>query len=995
MSSPSNKLVVMDMAKGLENDRTAFNIANDAFPTLQNAYLWRGRCLRKRGTALLGQLEREVELEATPGAGVPAEIQDFPLINGINNLLQPYNIYMDVTYAVYSLGALSPLNNLAGAITGASKASQAVITVNNTFSVGQIVTISGVLGMTQLNGNSYLITAASSTHITIYVNSTGFTTYTSGGKATPNAFIPSIVPGTVSLSVGGNIYTDPAANGILVGAPSGTGTINYNSGALVITGGGTDTVTGTFNYYPSLPVMGLEDFDIGLINQPVLLALDTSFSYQFDQLTNTFYDTTFYKNTKIPFEWNGANYQQFNSTNYLGITTVDLSVSKTGCLWVTNGNPGFHFLNGTYVSGSGTMAITFTFSSQTVAFSTLVVGDVLWFNEWSTASALNGISGTVSSITDAATGTYVVTFAINITFSGGAGTGIAQMMTNFLPNQDGIRWYDGDPTTQTYFGWVNFAPPLSAYTSGAIGNIFYIVGADIIIPFKQTLMLAGVYIATATTAPIYYPNRTYWSQQGTPFYSNPLPYALSQTGQQPFVKAWYTQVGFGGFLPAPIDQEIITVAPNNDVLIFGFESQQLKFIYTFDSSFPFVFQTINSELGSQNTFSAVVLHAGVLSIGDYGILMTTENSCQRIDLQIPDAVFDVSVRNNNNYRVCAARDFRNEWVYFTYCPGTNEFGTGTQSTPFPSQTLLYNYRENSWAVFKENYTTYGSFRRTTSRSWAQLGEIYGTWSDWNDPWNFGGNQAFFPNVAGGNQNGFVMLKGIGTNEDPSQYIAAITNATMTINAPNHCLINNDFIEISGATGMAFLDLYGNPVLYNIFQISVIDNNNFTIFSPTLNSITGTYVGGGVYSVLAVPFIQTKQFPMFWQHGRQMRAGIQKFLFQTTVMDQTMNSSIPQITLDVYSSQNADTPDNDPSTNSYLVASNIILTTAEPNLYGSDNVYQLGQAQTWHRISNSFNGDSIQFGVTLSDDQMFDGSINSKEIVLHAIMVDLHPGPILA
>ena len=52
------KLIVGPVNKGLRNDRTPFVIDNDSFPTLVNAYQWRGRIKRKRGTALLTRLTR-------------------------------------------------------------------------------------------------------------------------------------------------------------------------------------------------------------------------------------------------------------------------------------------------------------------------------------------------------------------------------------------------------------------------------------------------------------------------------------------------------------------------------------------------------------------------------------------------------------------------------------------------------------------------------------------------------------------------------------------------------------------------------------------------------------------------------------------------------------------------------------------------------------------------------------------------------------------------
>lgn len=67
-------------------------------------------------------------------------------------------------------------------ITGISKASSAVVTVgSHTFVIGDSVLISGVVGMTQINGLRALVTAISGTTISLAINSTGFSDYTSGG----------------------------------------------------------------------------------------------------------------------------------------------------------------------------------------------------------------------------------------------------------------------------------------------------------------------------------------------------------------------------------------------------------------------------------------------------------------------------------------------------------------------------------------------------------------------------------------------------------------------------------------------------------------------------------------------------------------------------------------------------------------------------------------------------------------------------------------------
>ena len=68
----TQSLLIGNFAGGFENDRKPFVINNDSFPVLNNAYVWRGRILKKRGTTQLGRLQvnlTSISLGNTSGAG--------------------------------------------------------------------------------------------------------------------------------------------------------------------------------------------------------------------------------------------------------------------------------------------------------------------------------------------------------------------------------------------------------------------------------------------------------------------------------------------------------------------------------------------------------------------------------------------------------------------------------------------------------------------------------------------------------------------------------------------------------------------------------------------------------------------------------------------------------------------------------------------------------------------------------------------------------------
>ena len=115
------KLVVGPFNRGLRNDVTPFNIDNDSFPTLINAYQWRGRIKRKRGTTQLGRLRRYVG--ATDGSG-NASITLYPIPEtGLSQYVCGTDIFQDTGSATVPAPLLSnssataTLNRSTGVLT--------------------------------------------------------------------------------------------------------------------------------------------------------------------------------------------------------------------------------------------------------------------------------------------------------------------------------------------------------------------------------------------------------------------------------------------------------------------------------------------------------------------------------------------------------------------------------------------------------------------------------------------------------------------------------------------------------------------------------------------------------------------------------------------------------------------------------------------------------------------------------------------------------------
>ncbi|MCX5875312.1 MAG: DUF2460 domain-containing protein [Deltaproteobacteria bacterium] len=103
---------------------------------------------------------------------------------------------VDTTTGKITFGAKS------ATITGISKAAAAVVSfTSHPFLVGESVYFSGVVGMTQINALRGLITATTSTTITVAINSTAFSVWTSGGTAVTTPQAAEVVTGGCEFDI--------------------------------------------------------------------------------------------------------------------------------------------------------------------------------------------------------------------------------------------------------------------------------------------------------------------------------------------------------------------------------------------------------------------------------------------------------------------------------------------------------------------------------------------------------------------------------------------------------------------------------------------------------------------------------------------------------------------------------------------------------------------------------------------------------------------------
>jgi len=501
----------------------------------------------------------------------------------------------------------------------------------------------------------------------------------------------------------------------------------------------------------------------------------------------------------------------------------------------------------------------------------------------------------------------------------------------------------GDPIRYTNgVTWTNFAP-----TIDASGNL--LTQALCILPFRGRLVVFNTFEGMSQAGSVNYPQRIRWAAIGNP---------LTAT-------AWRDdERGQGGFLDIPTNESITSVGFVRDNLVIYCSRSTWQLRYTGRSIAPFQIEKVNSELGAEGTFSTVQFDTSLVGIGDKGIVECDSFKSNRIDIKIPDLVFQFNdstegmETDSGTERIQAVRDFVNRLAYWTY-----PYQAGTPyPIIYPNRRLVYNYENDSWAIFTDSLTALGTFIASSGRTW-QNTQI--PWDQANFPWT--NRQISTPDIIGGNQQGFVEYLDSKVSNDVSLFITGITGNTTTptqITSPNHNLVEDQVIQISGITGTTFQDLNNG-----IFGISIVDGNNFLLYvydsstqdftTPQLDA-SQTYNGGGQIAVRDGFYIQSKKFN-FLDDGESIQMG-----YIDILMDSTLSGAISMNVLMNYNETdpvNIKPQNEDPDTSQSNTFFNSIVPTSNPN---SDGV---SGTKYWQRIYCPTRGNFITIVYTLSYAQL--------------------------
>jgi len=535
---------------------------------------------------------------------------------------------------------------------------------------------------------------------------------------------------------------------------------------------------------------------------------------------------------------------------------------------------------------------------------------------------------------------------------------------------DGMWQWDGA-------AWTTFIPQFRVNANAALSVVNT---ARIILPFKDRLILLNTIETDAAGNPHTYQNRCRYSRNGTPDTTHPSIAWLEKD-----------EVGYvgAGWIEAPTEEEIIAAEFIKDRLIVFFERSTWELAYTGNQTRPFVWQKINTELGSESPRSAVPFDKVIITVGTTGIHACSGSNVERIDEEIKDEVFNISNQNSGPFRVAGVRDYTKELVYWTFPSIEN----GKFAEIYPNKVLVFNYKEGTWALNDDSITAWGYFEQQVAPTW---GTSFGIWGANTNTWVSGIVNPQPIQIIAGNQQGYVFLvdTGLARNAGVMQIAnVAFAAPVVELTVVNHNIKNGDFVKIENCQGSVEInDLVAEAIVVDVDTIELNANN--------IAAITA-YTGLGTVALVSRINILTKQFNPYVKEGMNVDLDRVDFAVQRTGLDSNNNAGpildAGQISVGFASS----TTSIDLAHDANVTGTSVIDGQLKLDTYAYDNFYPLEAAQRllWHPVYFQASGEFIQIGLFYSDNIISSESLDNaglpadiveKDITIEGIMLYMSP-----
>lgn len=588
-----------------------------------------------------------------------------------------------------------------------------------------------------------------------------------------------IVPGSFRPSDGVESFTDDGL-GVLTGSAGGSGTINYVSGAWTLDFNA-NVVANTnifVNYQPNVarPIMGLKTWVNEANGNESLLAFDTRRAALYNNSTNSFDPI--------------ANIVQILWVGDGATTSISFTTGWTAVAPYTNVFAPFSvsITDGTSTiidNGAGALSASGNFAAGgTVNYATGVV--LLNF--------------TVAPAT-------TVTITMTVKLVGDYFTGTSSNFFNAI-NWLGLLYITNNSDPITTFDGTNLArPPFPITVAHKVAFINDIARALDVDVYKNRFLVQR---PTLVGAPNPEGQSIRWSQ-----INNPTNLAADFSGN-------------GGELSAPTDDFMQSSEFLRDQLIVLFTKTTWTFRFTGSDFAPFVWNKINSSKSTNAPYGTIDYDERVTAMGAKGLIACDGVNVQRYDLSVIDQFLDI---NQNRFFQCYGLRFdtiNQSWMLYPDAQNNSSLST---------RILVYNFLENTWAVYELPLSCLGLYYVTTDKTWADFAPSSATPTSWNQAefqWGSYVTQGLAPTLLGGSlSGGFVYLMNYGEADYP-----ASNDTPVAIEASLTSTRWNPFVGEGERVQFGYIDVYyeiNNPCVLDL--TFYVDNSSEPALTRTL-TLTG-------------------------------------------------------------------------------------------------------------------------------------------------------------
>ena len=607
-----------------------------------------------------------------------------------------------------------------------------------------------------------------------------------------------ISPGSFHPTNGTESFTDNGL-GTLTGSAGGTGSINYTTGvwSLNFNAAVASGVLITASYIPQTmvgrPIMGIKTWTNEVTGLQTLIVCDTRRAMVYNTVSSTFVPLNSFSQTLAS---NGTTTAITFNTGFVASAPYasslsPFSVSITSGVDVINDNGAGVFLHNGNALPDGT-----NFNAATVNYSTGVI---------SITYAVAPATTVQTVITATLTGDY---FTGNFSkFFNSTNWNELLYLTN---NSDPITVYDGS----TFPGTLS-RPPFSI-TLANVGTFTNNIGSCLDVDiYKNRLIVQYPTVINAGTAqngP--YPQSFFWSQQNVP-----TNLAADVSGN-------------GGALEAATSDSIASSEFLRDQMIVFFKNTTWIFRYTNNDFSPFRWDQVNNTKSTNAPYGTIAYDERVTAMGSKGLIACDGVNVQRYDISIIDQFITI---NQEFFGQCFGQRFdtlNQSWMLF---PSDKSISGRSDSA------LIYNFLENSWAIYKMPMSCLGLYYVTTDATWsdfavgAELGTIYPTWASAQIPWDNYLLQQLAPNLLGGDFNGYVYVMNDGIVDKPQ---GVSTDIPVDIKSARW----NPFTQVGQKIQFGWLDFYYtidplNPT--GTLQLYFYANNSSVVVAQKTLTLDGS------------------------------------------------------------------------------------------------------------------------------------------------------------